>query len=60
MEPLFGLFGLFGVLLSIGLPIVLIVLFVMLVTSTKRQEALLTDILAELRRTDSTHEHLDR
>ncbi|MBS8266628.1 hypothetical protein DYI25_19575 [Mesobacillus boroniphilus] len=60
MEPFFGLFGLFGILLSIGLPIVLIVLFVMLVTSTKRQEALLTDILAELRRKDSTQDHLNR
>jgi len=53
MEPFFGLFGLLGVLLSIGLPIILIVLFVMLVTSTKREEALLTDILEELRRKDS-------
>ncbi|MGV2940339.1 hypothetical protein AB5I83_12155 [Mesobacillus sp. LC4] len=52
MEPFFGLFGLVGILLSIGLPIVLIVLYVMLVTSTKRQEALLTEILAELRRKD--------
>jgi heme exporter protein D len=56
MEPFFGLFGLFGILFSIGLPIVLIVLFVMLVTSTKRQEALLSDILAELRRKDSTQD----
>ncbi|WNF23672.1 hypothetical protein [Mesobacillus jeotgali] len=53
MEPFFGLFGLVGILLSIGLPIVLIVLFVMLVTSTKRQEALLTEILSELRSKDS-------
>ena len=53
MEPFFGLFGLVGILLSIGLPIVLIVLFVMLVTSTKRQEALLNEILSELRRKDS-------
>lgn len=60
MEPFFGLFGLFGILLSIGLPIVLIVLFVMLVTSTKRQEALLNQILAELKKKDSTHNHLDR
>ncbi|ESU32156.1 hypothetical protein G3A_12825 [Bacillus sp. 17376] len=60
MEPLFGLFGLFGVLLSIGLPIVLIVLFVMMVTSTKRQESLLTEILAELRKKDPTQDHLNR
>lgn len=60
MEPMFGVFGLFGILLSIGLPIVLIVLFVMLVTSTKRQEALLTEILAQLRRKDSDQDHLNR
>jgi heme exporter protein D len=60
MEPFFGLFCLFGILFSIGLPIVLIVLFVMLVTSTKRQEALLSDILAELRRKDSTQDQLDQ
>jgi heme exporter protein D len=60
MEPLFGLFGLFGVLLSIGLPIVLIVLFVMLVTSTKRQEALLNEILAELRGKNSIQDHKDQ
>ncbi|WP_170169130.1 hypothetical protein [Mesobacillus subterraneus] len=50
MEPFFGLFGLFGILISIGLPIVLIVLFVMLVSSTKRQVTLMTEILVELRR----------
>ncbi|MBT2693941.1 hypothetical protein [Bacillus sp. ISL-55] len=60
MEPLFGLFGLFGVLLSIGLPIVLIVLFVMLVTSTKRQEALLNDILAELSGKNSIQDQKDQ
>ncbi|WLR54337.1 hypothetical protein LC048_18100 [Mesobacillus subterraneus] len=60
MEPLLGLFGLFGVLLSIGVPIVLIVLFVMLVMSTKRQEATLNEILAELRKKDSSQDYLNR
>jgi heme exporter protein D len=60
MEPLIGLFGLFGVLLSIGLPIVLIVLFVMLVTSTKRQEALMKEILEEMRRKNVDMNYLDQ
>jgi heme exporter protein D len=50
MEGFFGVFGLMGILISLVLPIALIVLFIMLVTSTKRQEALMTEILAELRR----------
>ena len=59
MEPMFGVFGLLGVLISIGLPIVMIVLFVMLVTSTKRQEALLTEILSEMRRKNPDKSYLD-
>jgi hypothetical protein len=55
MEGFVGLFGLMGVLISIGLPIVMIVLFIMLVTSTKRQEALLTEILAELKKKETSN-----
>jgi hypothetical protein len=55
MEGFVGLFGLMGVLTSIGLPIVMIVLFIMLVTSTKRQEALLTEILAELKKKETSN-----
>ena len=50
MEGLMGLFGFFGIMASIGVPIVMIALFVMLVTSTKRQETILRDILEELKK----------
>lgn len=59
MEPFFGLFGLIGVLISIVLPIAMIILFVMLVTSTKRQEALMKEILAELRKKNSDQSYLN-
>ncbi len=52
MDGFFGLFGLFGVLISIGIPVTVIVLFVILVASTKRQETLLNEILAELKKRD--------
>jgi hypothetical protein len=55
MEGFVGLFGLMGVLISVGIPIVMIILFVMLVTSTKRQEALLTEILAELKKKETSN-----
>lgn len=60
MEPFVGLFGLLGILISLVLPIAMIVLFVMLVTSTKRQEALMTEILAELRRKNTDKDYLNQ
>lgn len=60
MEPLFGVFPLLGVLISLVLPLAMIILFVMLVTSTKRQEALMKEILKELRKNQSDKSYLDR
>ncbi|MCM3125458.1 hypothetical protein QNH36_04725 [Mesobacillus sp. AQ2] len=60
MEPLFGVFPLLGVLISLVLPLAMIILFVMLVTSTKRQEALMKEILEELRKNQSDKSYLDR
>jgi uncharacterized membrane protein len=60
MEGFFGVFGLMGILISLVLPIALIVLFIMLVTSTKRQEALMTEILAELRRKNTDKDYLNQ
>lgn len=60
MEPFVGVFGLLGILISLVLPIAMIVLFVMLVTSTKRQEALMTEILAELRRKNTDKDYLNQ
>ncbi len=59
MEPFFGVFGLLGVLISLVLPLAMIILFVMLVTSTKRQEALMKEILQELRKDQSNRTYLD-
>jgi hypothetical protein len=50
MDPFIGVFGLYGILVSIVIPLALIILFVILVISTKRQEALMKEILAELRK----------
>lgn len=60
MEPLFGVFPLLGVLISLVLPLAMIILFVMLVTSTKRQEALMKEILEELRKNQSDKSYLER
>lgn len=60
MEPLFGVFPLLVVLISLVLPLAMIILFVMLVTSTKRQEALMKEILKELRKNQSDKSYLDR
>lgn len=60
MEGLFGVFGLLGVLISVGIPVVMIVLFVILVTSTKRQEALLKEILVELRQKEANRDYLNQ
>ncbi|CAM3892588.1 hypothetical protein [Mesobacillus thioparans] len=60
MEPFFGVFGLLGVLISLVLPLAMIILFVMLVTSTKRQEALMKEILQELRKDQTDRTYLDR
>lgn len=60
MEPMFGVFGLLGVLISLVLPLAMIILFIMLVMSTKRQEALMTEILAELRRKSADKSYLDQ
>ncbi|MGA9227857.1 MAG: hypothetical protein WB217_16045 [Mesobacillus sp.] len=59
MEGLVGLFGFFGIMASIGVPIVMIALFVMLVTSTKRQETILKDILAELKKKDGNKDFIE-
>ncbi|MEH7441292.1 hypothetical protein V7201_03065 [Bacillus sp. JJ1122] len=59
MEGLVGLFGFFGIMASIGVPIVMIALFVMLVTSTKRQETILKDILEELKRKDRNKDFIE-
>lgn len=59
MEGLVGLFGFFGIMASIGIPIVMIALFVMLVTSTKRQETILKDILAELKKKDRNKDFIE-
>ncbi|MBT2679779.1 hypothetical protein J7E38_12265 [Bacillus sp. ISL-35] len=60
MEPFFGVFGLLGVLISLVLPLAMIILFVMLVTSTKRQEALMKEILEELRKNQPDKSFLNR
>lgn len=60
MEPFFGVFGVLGVLISLVLPLAMIILFVVLVTSTKRQEALMKEILEELRKNQSDKSYLDR
>lgn len=60
MEGLFGVLGLLGVLISVGIPVVMIVLFVILVTSTKRQEALLKEILVELRQKEANRDYLNQ
>lgn len=52
MDGLAGLFGYFGIMASLGIPVVMIALFVMLVSSTKRQEAILNEILLELKKKD--------
>jgi len=59
MEGLVGLFGFFGIMASIGIPIVMITLFVILVTSTKRQEKILNEILLELKKTDGHKNHIE-
>lgn len=59
MEGLVGLFGFFGIMASIGVPIVIIALFVMLVTSTKRQETILKDILEELKKKDRNNDFIE-
>ncbi|WP_423409278.1 hypothetical protein AABM38_04175 [Heyndrickxia sp. MSNUG] len=59
MEGLVGLFGFFGIMASIGVPIVMIALFVMLVTSTKRQETILKDILEELKKKDRNKDFIE-
>jgi uncharacterized membrane protein len=58
MEGFVGLFGFFGIMASIGVPIVMIALFIMLVTSTKRQEEILNKILLELKKKDVTKDHI--
>jgi len=58
MEGFIGMLGFFGVIASIGVPIVMIALFVTLVTSTKRQEAILNEILLELKKKDETKDHI--
>jgi hypothetical protein len=60
MEPFFGVFGLLGVLISLVLPLAMIILFIILVTSTKRQEALMKEILEELRKNQSDKSYLER
>jgi heme exporter protein D len=60
MEPFFGVFGLMGILISLVLPIAMIVLFIMLVTSTKRQEAMMREILAELKRKNTDKYYLNQ
>jgi heme exporter protein D len=59
MEGLVGLFGFFGIMASIGVPIVMVALFVVLVTSTKRQERILNEILSELKKKDGHKNHTE-
>ncbi|HAQ07878.1 MAG TPA: hypothetical protein DCR24_10270 [Bacillus bacterium] len=59
MEAFMGIFGLLGVLTTVGIPVIMVVLFVMLVTSTKKQESLLTEILSELKRKDTNKDNYD-
>ncbi len=60
LYPMLGVAGLLGVLISLVLPLAMIILFIMLVMSTKRQEALMTEILAELRRKSADKSYLDQ
>lgn len=53
MEAVFPIMGLFGVLVSLGAPILMIVGFVLVYQSLKRQEAILTEIANELKKNNS-------
>jgi heme exporter protein D len=60
MDGFAGLFGFFGIMASLGIPIVMIALFVMLVTSTKRQEAILNEILLELKKKEGNKVFIEK